>query len=360
MTDKRTTFHHFNFFIMDNQLLSFKYELEKKTPRTSDGGTTRGASVTDFPASVGIAGVSMHLQPGSMRELHWHANAAEWAYMISGSVRTTIIHPDGSSYTDNFEEGDVWYFPKGYGHSIQATGTAECHFILIFDNGNFSEDHTFSVTDFVASMPPEVVAQNLGLSLEEVAALPKKEAYFAAGIIPDESSFVAAPRNEIGLTSPHRYPLHAQQPRIVPGGGTQRLVSMKEFPISTTMTGSIIELQPGAMREMHWHPNADEWQYYLSGQAEMSVFLAEATVVKEEFNAGDVGYVPMGAGHYIKNTGTTVCRILIGFNSGRYESIDLSEWLSSNPADVVATNFGLADGETEKLPNRKMFIVPKK
>lgn len=212
-------------------------------------------------------------------------------------------------------------------------------------------------------MPPQIVAQNLGLTLEEVAALPQKEAYFAAGIVPDEMSFVAAARPEeadIQLTSFHRYPLHAQQPRIVPGGGLQRLVTSKEFPISSTMSGSIIELQPGALREMHWHPNADEWQYYISGQAEMSVFLAEATVVTEQFNAGDVGYVPMGAGHYIKNTGDTVCKILIGFNSGTYQSIDLSTWLAQNPKDVVVTNFGLKAGEINQFPTAKVFIQPQK
>lgn len=341
--------------------LSFKYELEKKEPRSNDGGTTRGASVKEFPVSVGIAGVSMRLQPGSMRELHWHANAAEWAYVISGTVRTTIIHPDGKSYTDNFEPGDVWYFPKGYGHSIQATGTEECHFILIFDNGNFSEDHTFSITDFISSVPPEIAAQNLGLSLEEVAALPQKEAYFAAGPVPDEMSAMAMLRPEesnIELTSLHRYPLHAQQPRIIPGGGLQRMVSAKEFPISKTMTGSVLELLPGALREMHWHPNADEWQYFISGQAEMSVFLAEGTSITEQYNAGDVGYVPMGAGHYIKNTGDSVCKILIGFNSGTYESIDISEWLAGNPRDVVETNFGLKEGEINKFPNHQLFIQP--
>lgn len=63
----------------------------------------------------------------------------------------------------------------------------------------------------------------------------------------------------------------AQQPRRSPGGGTQRVVTVDEFPISTTMAGSLIELEPGALRELHWHPNADEWQYYLSGQAEMVV-----------------------------------------------------------------------------------------
>jgi len=250
--------------IMKNQNLSFRYPLESKVPRLGPGGITRGASVAEFPVSIGIAGVSMRLQPGGMRELHWHANAAEWAYVISGTVRTTIIHPDGTAYVDNFSPGDVWYFPKGYGHSIQATGDSECHFILIFDNGNFSEDHTFSITDFIASVPKDIVAQNLGITLEEVDLLPKKEAYFALGAVPDESSDFAQPRLLPELTTMHRYPLYAQQPRIVPGGGRQKIVSQREFPISTTITGSILELQPGALREMHWHPNADEWQYYLS------------------------------------------------------------------------------------------------
>ncbi|MGN8055033.1 cupin domain-containing protein [Pedobacter sp. 22163] len=341
---------------MNQEKLSFKFELEKKVPRPAPGGITRGASVKDFPASVGLAGVSMRLEPGGMRELHWHANAAEWGYVITGSMRNTLVHPDGTSYIDNFEPGDVWYFPKGYGHTLQATGSEECHFILIFDNGNFSEDHTFSVTDFIANTPNDIVAQNLGLTLDEVRLLPHSEAYFALGQVPDDSSLIAQARNEPALMTMHRYPFHAQNPRVVPGGGKQRIVSQKEFPISATITGSLLELEPGALREMHWHPNADEWQYYISGQAEMTVFLAEATAVTEEFNSGDVGYVPMGAGHYIKNTGTEVCRILIGFNAGNYESIDLSQWLSSNPQDVLVTNFGVSKELIDKMPKSELFI----
>jgi catalase len=28
------------------------------------------------------------------------------------------------------------------------------------------------------------------------------------------------------------------------------------------------------MRELHWHPNANEWRYYLEGQARIGVFAA--------------------------------------------------------------------------------------
>ena len=312
----------------------------------------------EFPASTGIAGVSMRLAAGSLRELHWHANAAEWAFVVDGWCRTTIVHPDGSSAVDSFGPGDVWYFPRGYGHSIQGLGPEECHFILIFDNGDFSEDHTFSLTDFLAHVPPGVSAQNLGLTAAEVAQLPDREVYFAQGPAPSDDSSAAAATPDSELTSVHRYPLMAQEPRRSPGGGTQRTVTVDEFPISTTMAGSVIELEPGGLRELHWHPNADEWQYYLSGRAQMGVFLSQGEAVTEEFEAGDVGYAPMGAGHYILNTGTEVCRLLIGFNSGHYQAIDLSAWLATNPASTVAANLGLPEEILAKLPRDHRFIVP--
>lgn len=64
-------------------------------------------------------------------------------------------------------------------------------------------------------------------------------------------------------------------------------------------------------------------------------------------------------GTIIKNTGDTSCKILIGFDRGTYQSIDLSKWLAGNPEDVVVTNFGLKDGEIEKFPTEKIFIQPK-
>lgn len=346
--------------------LSFRYRLEQQKPgRTAPGCITRGASVNEFPVSKGIAGVSMRLGPGGMREMHWHANAAEWAYVVSGYCRTTILHPEGAgmatrSETDTFGPGDVWYFPRGWGHSIQGIGPGECHFILIFDNGDFSEDHTFSVTDWISRTPPAVVAQSLNLSADEVAKLPKGEVYFANGPAPDDHSFLSTARPDPELTSMHRYPLHAQQPRRVPGGGRQRTVTQKEFPLSTTMSGSVLEIEPGAMRELHWHPQADEWQYYLEGSAEMAVFLAQGQVVVEQFEAGDVGYAPMGAGHYIKNTGSSMLKVLIGFNSGDYQSNDLSAWLSTNPLDVLATNFQVPDEIAGKFPHQREFFIPRK
>ena len=157
----------------DQTLPSFRYRLEQQPPYTSCGGLVRGASVRQFPVSQNIAGASMRLQPGCLRELHWHTTAAELGYVVSGSCRTTVLSPDGAA-TDTFGPGDVWYFPSGWGHSIQGTGPGECHFILMFDNGAFSEDHTLSISDWLAHTSPAVVSQSLGLDMEWTAKLPKE------------------------------------------------------------------------------------------------------------------------------------------------------------------------------------------
>jgi oxalate decarboxylase len=119
----------------DGPLPAYRFALERQSPREEVGGTAREASAAEFPASLGIAGVSMRLRPGGLRELHWHANAAEWGYVVEGRCRTTLIHPDSSWGAEGHETGDTWYSPRGYGHMIQTLGEEECHFILAFDNG---------------------------------------------------------------------------------------------------------------------------------------------------------------------------------------------------------------------------------
>lgn len=149
----------------DLTLPSFRYSLEQQPPRTDCGGIVRGASFRQFPVSKGIAGASMRLQPGCLRELHWHSTAAELGYVVSGSCRTTLLRPNEAE-TDTFGPGDVWYFPRGWGHSIRGIGSSECNFILMFDDRAFAEDHTLSITDWLAHTSPAVVSQSLGLGME--------------------------------------------------------------------------------------------------------------------------------------------------------------------------------------------------
>src|SRR5690242_3299967 len=242
-------------------LQSFKYDIESSRGWFGPGGSAKEANVEEFPISESMAGVSMRLKPGGLRELHWHAVAAEWAYVITGNVRATVISPNQQAEWADFGPGDVWYFPKGHGHALQALGPEEAHFILVFDDGHFSEFGTFSITDWVGHTPANIVSRNLGLSAATVAGLPKSETYIMQGKVPPA---VAEPlRSDDPFTNqfPHKFRMGELRPFVFPGG-EERILTQKEFPIQSTVSAVLQDLKPGALREMHWHPNADEWQYY--------------------------------------------------------------------------------------------------
>jgi oxalate decarboxylase len=339
-------------------LPTFKFELEKSTGKVIGESSGKEATVVQLPISKGLAGVSMRLEPGAMRELHWHATAAEWAFVLEGRVRTTVIDPRGFAETNDFASGDVWYFPRGHGHMLECLGERPCHFILIFDNGYFSEFGTFSITDWLGHVPKALLAKNFKLPESAFDGFPEKEVYFARGAVPSQE-----PRAPLQGWKPppltHKYELLKQPPHRIYDGGREWRVDSTAFPISKTITGVILELDPGALRELHWHPSADEWQYVIEGKISVTMFGSGGRFRTEMLDKGDVGYIPQGYGHSIENVGNSACRVLIGFNSGVYETIDLSQWMAGNSSDILATNFGKPPELFEKFPRTDLFMVPR-
>ncbi len=338
------------------ELEPFKYNLEAQTHWVGPGGSAKEATAEEFPVSQSIAGVSMRLAPGAIRELHWHALAAEWAYVLQGRCRTTVISPNGQAEVDDFEVGDIWYFPRGHGHALQNLGPGECHFLLGFDNGHFSEFGTFGASDWIAHTPSNILTRNLGLPESVLAKLPKKELYIGPGAIPPQNLEDLRNPDLQPSQSAHKFKMAKHTPKILPGG-EERVVSSKEFPIQTTMTAVRMDLQPGALREMHWHPHADEWQYFVKGRARITIFGSHGRVKTEEFSPGHVGFIKQGYGHYIEQVGNEPTQILILFNSGEYQELSLSNWLGGNPNSLLTTNFGLQKDDLDKLPKKEIGIL---
>lgn len=340
------------------ELPTFKFELEKSQGRVDGGSYGKEATVEQLPISKGIAGVSMRLEPGVTRELHWHATAAEWAFVLEGRCRITVVDPLGGSEISDFDPGDIWYFPRGHGHSIECLGNKPCHFILVFDNGYFSEFGTFSITDWLGHAPKALLAKNFGLPESTFEGIPKEEVYFTHGPIPPEQSPLPL---QGALKSPpltHKFRMLAQEPDSIHKGGREWRVGQEQFPISETFTGVILDLEPAGLRELHWHPNADEWQYVISGQVNVTMFGSHGRFRTETLSAGDVGYIPQGYGHSIENVGAKSARILIAFNTGHYQAIDLSQWIAANPAYLLADHFRKPAALFEKFPRDRVFIAP--
>jgi oxalate decarboxylase len=340
-------------------IANFKFDIESEKGWVGPAGSAKEATVAEFPVSQSIAGVSMRLEAGAMRELHWHSLAAEWAYMLEGRCRATVVMPNGQSEISDFGPGDTWYFPRGHGHALQGLGPGPCHFLLGFDNGHFSEYGTFGITDWMAHTPPEILSRSLGLPLSAMAQFPKKEVYIGPGKVPP---IPLEDLRDAALQWPqatHKYRLDAQPPKVFPGG-REYIVSSKEFPIQTTLTAVRMDLQPGALQELHWHPHADEWHYYVKGRARVGVFGSHGRTRTEEFSPGHVGFIQQGFGHYIEQVGDEPTEILILFNSGVYEAISLANWLGGNPTSLLMDNLNLPKSIVDQLPKRETGILAKR
>lgn len=318
------------------------------------GGWSREITVRDLPIATTLAGVNMSLTPGGVRELHWHQQA-EWAYMIWGSARITAMDASGRNFIADVGPGDLWYFPAGLPHSIQGLEEG-CEFLLVFDDGHFSDLNTLSISDWFAHTPKDVLSANFGVPENTFAHIPKEQVYIFQDQVPGSlaSQEVQSPYGAVPLSFKHR--LLAQEPIITPGGSV-RIVDSRNFPISKTVAAALVEIKPGAMRELHWHPNQDEWQYYLTGQGRMTVFAGNGAARTFDYRAGDVGYVPFAFGHYIQNTGTESLWFLEMFRSDRFEDISLNQWMALTPRDLVRDNLNVGNEVTDALRKEKWPVV---
>ncbi|HAI05289.1 MAG TPA: oxalate decarboxylase, partial [Pantoea sp.] len=310
-------------------LPNLRYSFSDAHVRKGSGGWTRQVTQRELGISTTIAGVDMRLNAGGIRELHWHKQA-EWAYMTYGTARVTAFDTHGGWFVDDIGVGDLWYFPPGVPHSIQGLGPDGCEFLLAFDDGGFDEDSTFLLSDWFKHIPPEILAKNFQLPVSVFSQLPSpSDEYIFAATPPDRAasdSVQGGTRSTLRFT--HR--MLAQDPLKAPGG-TVRITDSSNFPIARQVAAALVEIEPGGLRELHWHPNNDEWQYYLEGEGRMGVFASSGQARTFDYRAGDVGYVPFAMGHYIENTGKGPLRFLELFKSDYYADISLNQWLASTP-----------------------------
>ncbi|MDF2721706.1 MAG: oxalate decarboxylase [Paenibacillus sp.] len=318
------------------------------------GGWSREITVRELPVATTLAGVNMSLTPGGVRELHWHQQA-EWSYMLLGHARITAIDQNGHNFIADVGPGDLWYFPPGLPHSIQGLEDG-CEFLLVFDDGHFSDLNTLSISDWFAHTPKEVLSANFGVPVHTFQHIPSGQVYIYQDQVPGPISTqsVASPYGAVPQTFKHQL---LAQPPMKTSGGSVRIVDSTNFPASKAIAAALVEVEPGAIRELHWHPNNDEWQYYLTGQGRMTVFAANGVARTFDYRAGDVGYVPFAFGHYIQNTGTETLWYLEIFKSDRFQDVSLNQWMALTPTELVESNLNVGPELIQALSKEKHPVV---
>jgi oxalate decarboxylase len=335
---------------------NLKFSFSAARNRLLTGGWARQVTVRELPIATELAGVNMRLKPGAIRELHWHKEA-EWAYMLAGRCRITAVDELGRTFIDDVGVGDLWNFPSVIPHSIQALEEG-CEFLLVFDNGSFSEDETFLITDLFNHTPLEVLAKNFGVAETAFADLPtdpEHERYIFSGDVPGPmpTDVVKSRAGIMPQTLSHR--MMAQEP-IVADGGWVRITDSRNFPAATTIAAALVHINPGAMRELHWHPN-DEWQYYVSGHGRMTVFASSGKARTFNYQAGDVGYVPHGMAHYVQNLGDEPLVFLELFRAAQFKDVSLNQWMALSPPELVRAHLNLDETTMAALRKEKPIIV---
>jgi oxalate decarboxylase len=318
--------------------------------RVLSGGWARETTTRELAISTEIAGVNMRLTPGGIRELHWHKEA-EWAYVIAGGCRISILDEEGRLFVDDVGVGDLWYFPAGLPHSIQALDKG-VEFLLVFDSGDFSENETFLITDWLNHTPREVLAKNFGVAESAFENLPTDighTRYMFAADVPPAMADDAPPYPASQPPQSFTWHMHAQEPTKMMGG-QMRVTDSRNFTVSE-------RIAPGGMRELHWHPNADEWQYYLKGQGRMTVFASGGKSRTFDYQAGDVGAVPFAMGHYIENTGDETLTFFEMFRSDHFADVSLAQWMGVLPPELVKAHLNLDDDVIAALPRTKPGVV---
>src|ERR1700677_4376878 len=336
--------------------LWYSFDLVKK--RVEEGGWTHEVTETLLPSSKDISGVNMRLTAGSYREMHWHT-ADEWAYVLYGNARVTVMNPDGTMFIGDVSEGDLWLFPAGFPHSIQGLGPDGTEFLLVFNQGNFSEDGTMLLSEWVAHTPPEVLAKNTGLDESVFAKTPGAPLYIFPGSLPKSLEEDKAEIGGEAVASKYQYTFHlkAMAPTKSSKGGEVRIVDSSCFPPSTHIAAALVTLTPGGLRELHWHPHSSEWQFYISGKGRMTVMFPVDNARTMDFNANDVGYVPSNGPHYIENTGNTDLVFLECLAAAHFIDVSVNQWLRRVPSEMLKAHLNIDSDAAKKIPAEKLIVL---
>lgn len=249
----------------------------------------------------------------------------------------------------------------GVPHSIRATEQG-AEFLLVSNYGEFCEDDTNLVTELFPRNPKEVPARNFQTDVSTFDPIPQDQRYIFNGkpfqqTLEETRASVNGPAGHNPSNESYSYHMSAQPPMTVPGGSV-KIVDPTTFPIANNFSAALFTIEPGAMREIHWHLTSDEWNFFIRGQGRVTSFTGPTNSRTFDFQAGDVGYVPSSASHYAENTGSETLVYLKVLQAPRYIDISAAQWLGLTPSQVVKETLNLPPSFIHTLPKTKRYIVP--
>jgi oxalate decarboxylase len=320
-------------------------------------GSRTAMNADNFPILAGMGAVLLRLQKGGIREPHWHANAAELGYCITGNAKMTIYSPNARRDTFAINPGQLTFVPRGYWHDVENIGDEEAKFVIVYNN---ERPEDLGISGSVGSMSATVMDRIFGINQPGFFDRLNYKSHHDVTIGPKPAVFSSSNQIQIPNTNPHTLNLTGITPQIQTSGGTGALGMVSDFPILKDLALFLINLKPTGIIEPHTHPNAAELNYVINGKVRFTVFGPSGEVETSEISKGQVFFVPAGYFHYLENPdsirGGTVASF---FNSESPEFIGIGGGLSAYSNEVLGSVFNKEPILFNSLPRleKNVFIA---
>lgn len=337
------------------QNVSYKYGFAAQEWIQYPGGLYKASSTANFPASDKLSGALFKLNPGGLREMHWH-NPNEWGFVLNGTCRATLVNQGSTHMVESwdYDNGDIWFFPGNFGHVILGVDPEfGCTYMTSYDQGDFDERlDAQGLSGWYTQAPAAIAAQAFGLpntSMITANLVNGTNNFLPQGNLTELIAGDSTPSPVLAATSAaltsqvnsmtHRYPFGtAGYLEVSTDGGTVRTADTQYFPASTAISGSLVHFKPGALRQMHWHVNEDEWQFVINGTVQIQLYdgLGALSGVNT-LGPNDLGVAPAGLGHFIKNADPeNDAWMILVFNNGSFTNLEIEDWIGNFPLSYTA------------------------
>lgn len=158
-------------------------------PDVFPGGTIKSLTVKETPSIPNMSTSLVEMKPGALRGLHWHKTAAEFGYVVSGNC--VLYDQNNHMESGPLNEGDIWYVPRGFSHSLWAAGNQGCTFCTVYDDGITTEQNALHLADLVRLERPEIIQSSLGIRPDRISSA--------------SADLLMAGRTDPGSLSPHGF-----------------------------------------------------------------------------------------------------------------------------------------------------------
>lgn len=322
---------------------------------SSDCGTKTAIRKSNFPILRNLAIYRLTIQPGCFREPHWHANADELGYCLSGQALVTIFSSGNQHARFSISEGEMFFVPSGSLHCIETIGDIPSEFVITFSH-EMPED--FGLSGFAGCLDTTVLGNTWGLDAAEISGVTRSPVDIQLG---RGSGPVAVPESA-GYPHPLKFSIKARQPLLSAPAGSAIVARRDTWPALRNQAMFSLRVQGIGMREPHWHPETAELGFVHTGRARMTVQSPGGSSETYNLEPGDVYFIPRAYPHHIENLTDGELRFLIFFDTPDVQDIGFTGAIPAFSDRVTGPTLGLRPEQLSLIPREPadLLLVGKK